>query len=143
MPGESSWREMLPEADGLVEHGVGAINTGGMASMLDSYQEWSTSRLIQVNDQQRAVIAKVNQAEVTTADVMTRLSRCYHTLERSNQQLDQVRNLGEELARMQQQINATVLLYESLVDGLDIDAEAEGIENPITSRVKVVDVVNK
>eukprot|EP00239_Pterosperma_sp_CCMP1384_P007987 CAMPEP_0197857810 /NCGR_PEP_ID=MMETSP1438-20131217/31208_1 /TAXON_ID=1461541 /ORGANISM="Pterosperma sp., Strain CCMP1384" /LENGTH=98 /DNA_ID=CAMNT_0043473779 /DNA_START=415 /DNA_END=708 /DNA_ORIENTATION=+ len=47
MPGEGSWREMLTETDAMSDHGVGSINTGGLASMLDAYQDWASHKLHQ------------------------------------------------------------------------------------------------
>jgi hypothetical protein len=92
LEGENSWREMLSDSvrmrqeavvmhvhgcpqvlisitvDGLqaasvADNGVGSINAGGLAAMLDAYKDWSARRLAVVDQQQRTMHFDVMNAE--------------------------------------------------------------------------------
>ena len=51
------------QAASVADNGVGSINAGGLAAMLDAYKDWSTRRLAVVDQQQRTMHFDVMNAE--------------------------------------------------------------------------------
>lgn len=51
------------QAASVADNGVGSINAGGLAAMLDAYKDWSTRRLAVVDQQQRTLHFDVMNAE--------------------------------------------------------------------------------
>mmetsp|Transcript_25843 Transcript_25843/g.49086 ORF Transcript_25843/g.49086 Transcript_25843/m.49086 type:complete len:217 (-) Transcript_25843:249-899(-) len=119
--GEHSWGDMLSESMASVadRDGVGSINAGGIASILDSYKDWATRRLLVVDQAQRDTHFQI----MNTESQLNRARKAFYEFQQSTNlaadQLVQVTLLAKEVQQVKVGVETAVADYNRLLADLD------------------------